>query len=216
MGLLDDIDPDQFQDSGGILGRLLSWAPTASQSGGGSDPQSDPYAANSAQAPASSGGGSAQAMPAAPDLGTRLGAGLQGWAQTPAGNPFVALTNGINAFNNAQPPGVADASFIGPPAPTPDLGTRLGAAFQSWEQTPVGSPFAGLANGITGYNTGQVVAAPATARPAQAQTSGNDEQTNGQTNAAPQNQTAPMANTVVNQQIRRLAAMRQWPLWTPR
>jgi len=222
MGLFDDIDPDQFQHSGGILGRLLS-LPQAnvSQSGGGSDPQSDPYSDNSPQALASSGAGGAQAMPSASDLGTRLGAGLQSWAQTPAGNPFAALVNGINGFNNTQPAaGVAGAAAASASAPQasaqaqpPNFGDRLGTGFQSWAQTPVGSPFAGLANGITGFNTGQVVVAPATAKLAQAQASGNDEQSSGQSNAAPQKQTAPAANSAMNQQFRQLVAIRKRPLW---
>lgn len=37
------------------------------------------------------------------------------------------------------------------------LGDRLSAGFQSWAHTPVGSPFAGLANGLQGFTTGQRV-----------------------------------------------------------
>jgi hypothetical protein len=82
-----------------------------------------------------------------------------------------ALASGVTGFNNA-----ANASFIGPPAPTlvqtPDLGDRLGAALQSWAHTPVGNPFAAIANGIAGLNTGQQTAAEpvqAAATPAQTQ-----------------------------------------------
>lgn len=198
MALFDDVDPDQFQDSGGILGRLLSWMPNASQSGGGSDLQGDPYAADSPQAPTSSGAGSAQAVPPPPDLGTRLGAGLQSWAQTPVGSPFAALANGINGFNNGQsasPAGAATASSNAPPASAPaqkpNFGDRLGAAFQSWAQTPVGSLFAGLANGITGFNTGQVSVAPAGTK-TQSQT----QDFNDRPNASAQNPpTVPIANS---------------------
>ena len=41
--------------------------------------------------------------------------------------------------------------------PVPDLGGRLSAGFQSWAHTPVGNPFAALANGITGFSLGQPV-----------------------------------------------------------
>jgi len=118
MDFDDSPNPDQFQDSGGLLGRLSS-------------------------------------------LSTQLGAGFQGWAQTPAGSPFAGLANGINAFNNAQTPNAASGAFIGPPAPastptqSPDFGDRLGSAFQSWAHTPVGNPFTALANGINAFNIGQ-------------------------------------------------------------
>ena len=42
-----------------------------------------------------------------------------------------------------------------PDQPTPDLGDRLSAGFQSWAHTPLGNPFAGIANGIAGFNSGQ-------------------------------------------------------------
>jgi hypothetical protein len=148
------------------------------------------------------------------DIGQSLGAGFQGWAQTPAGSPFAGLANGINAFNNAQAPGGTDGSLIGPPVPaqTPDFSSRLGAGLQSWAQTPAGSPFAALANGVTGFNTGQTIA-PSTPTPAKAQPSADGDQTN----AAPQAQIAPATNAAMSQPaIRRLAVMRKWPLWSPR
>lgn len=170
MGLFDDyFDPAQFQADGGLFGRLLSLRPDLDPSqpdASDANPQDGSDVQAVLQAPSQPVTSQASA---APDLGARLGAGLQSWAQTPAGNPFAALANGIAGFNNA-----ANGSFIGPPAPTPvqspDLGDRLGAAFQSWAHTPVGSPFAGIANGITGFNTGQQTPAAATAS-AQALTS---------------------------------------------
>jgi hypothetical protein len=42
----------------------------------------------------------------------------------------------------------------------PDLGDRLSSGFRSWAYTPVGNPFAALANAITGFTTGQFTAAP--------------------------------------------------------
>jgi hypothetical protein len=224
MSLFDDyFDPEQFQLGGGLFGRLLSLRPDLdpSQAGAGDASPQDPSDAQAtavSQAPlqpvasqASLNAGSAQniampdnsqpAMPAStvasqaappsPDFGARLSAGLQSWAQTPVGSPFAALANGITGFNNA-----ANGSFIGPPAPastqSPDLGDRLGAAFQSWAHTPVGSPVAGIANGITGFNTGQQTPAAAAA-PTQAQTQAPDldnHQSAGvqsQPNAAPGN-----------------------------
>lgn len=41
--------------------------------------------------------------------------------------------------------------------PSPDFGDRLSAGFQSWAHTPAGSPFAGLANGLQGFASGQRV-----------------------------------------------------------
>ncbi len=47
----------------------------------------------------------------------------------------------------AQPPMLAPAS--------PSAGDRMSAGFQSWANTPTGSPFAGLANLISGATTGR-------------------------------------------------------------
>jgi hypothetical protein len=37
-----------------------------------------------------------------PDLGDRFNSGFQGWAHTPAGNPFAALANGVSGFSSVQ------------------------------------------------------------------------------------------------------------------
>jgi hypothetical protein len=250
MDLFDDVfDPGQFQDSGGLLGRLLSLPPQLNLSQSGAD-DANPQDASDTRAVAPSpsqlsqlltgtGGGPAssvalmpspgpaqgaagptgsalpasadnsQAVPPAPDVGARLGAGLQSWAQTPAGNPFAALANGITGFNNA-----ANSSSNGTPASTPaqspDLGDRLGAAFQSWAHTPVGSPFAGLANGITGFNTGQQTPA-ATAAPAQAQTPTQASDPGNRPSPGIQNQAnATPVNMVPSAQIRKIST-RRWP-----
>lgn len=42
----------------------------------------------------------------------------------------------------------------------PDLADRLSAGFRSWAYTPVGNPFAALANAITGFSSGQFTTAP--------------------------------------------------------
>jgi hypothetical protein len=100
-----------------------------------------------------------QPAPPPPDLGDRLSGGLQSWAQTPAGNPFAALANGITGFNAGQRTDAAGLVPVQMPSPTstpsPNLGDRLSAGLQSWAQTPVGNPFAALANGIAGLNSGQ-------------------------------------------------------------
>jgi len=195
MGLFDSyFDPEQFQDSGGLLGRLLSLQPQDQyQPGAGFDSQSAvgdqtafapqtplslPIAASAPTAPSTPDYGQTQNMavddyqmpqfgradvpqpgPPPPDLGDRLGGGLQSWAQTPVGIPFAALANGITGFNAGQrtdAAGVVPAQASTPTsAPSPDLGDRLGAGFQSWAHTPVGNPFAALANGIAGSSTGQ-------------------------------------------------------------
>lgn len=210
MGLFDDpFDLGQFQDSGGLLGRLVSALPqlNLSPSGAGIDRQNP--ASGDSQPAVSADTGNSQVAASEPDIGARLGAGLQSWAQTPAGSPFAALANGISGFNNA-----ANASLIGPPAPastqTPDLGGSLGAAFQSWAQTPVGNPLAALANGINGFNTGQTSIPSARLTPARTPAQAPDN-SNG-ANATIQNlPVAPVGNAALAVPARRLSILRRWP-----
>jgi hypothetical protein len=241
MGLFDDyFDPEQFEAGGGLFGRLLSLRPDLdpSQAGAGdASPQdpSDAQATAASQAPLqpissqpSLNAGPAQniAMPdnsqlatpssavasqaasPSPDFGARLSAGLQSWAQTPVGSPFAALANGITGFNNA-----ANGSFIGPPAPaatqSPDLGDRFGAAFQSWAHTPVGSPFAGIANAVTGFNTGQQTSAAAAA-PSQARTQAPDPDNRQSAGIQSQPNTAP-GNVAPSPPMWRIPAKRRPP-----
>ena len=127
MGLFDDyFDPEQFQDSGGLLGRLLSLRP-----------QYRPDADNDAQA-------STLSAPASPGVAPVLP------------TPDYGQTQNI-AIGNYQIPqfGSADVATLSQSAPSPDLGDRLSAGLQSWGHTPVGNPFAALANGIAGFNSGQ-------------------------------------------------------------
>ena len=91
-----------------------------------------------------------------PSLGDRLYNGFQSWAHTPLGNPVAGVANGIAGFNNVgtgtnatAPPSAASTSS------TPSNGDRLSAGFQNWAHTPVGNPFAAVANGIAGFNSGQ-------------------------------------------------------------
>jgi hypothetical protein len=139
MGLFDDyFDPQQFGDGGGLLGRLLS----LQQQQGQYQPDRE-----------STGGPPDTTAPATP--------------QTPISLPMSAPTNNGQAAV-AQTPNDGPKSYIpignylmpqfgsaGGTQPAPDLGGRLNAGFQSWAHTPVGNPFAALANGITGFNTGQ-------------------------------------------------------------
>lgn len=253
MALFDDyFDPDQFQDSGGLFGRLLSLHPeldfsapdgsgnsqsplgsaavstqtpppsTASQVlPSASGPFVAPAAASDtaehvatdsiASTPSAASTSDPQTAPVSPDIGARLSAGLQGWAQTPAGSPFAALANGITGFNTGQQANGASAASNASPAPgsapTPDLGNRLGAAFQSWALTPVGSPFAALANGVTGFNTGQTSIAPAASTPqARQQTSDHDA-----ASAALQNPQMPLAAISPIAPARRPPIPRRWP-----
>ena len=253
MGLFDDyFYPDQFQDSGGLPGRLLSMYPELdfSQSSA-SDNSQDPFGgpgptvmqaplqpAASAFAPGASGpfaappapasdassnaasgnsqtspstsANDSQTAPLPPDIGARLSAGFQNWAQTPVGSPFAALANGITGFNSGQQANGASAVSNGSPAPvsgpTPDLGGRLGAAFQSWALTPVGSPFAALANGVNGFNTGQTSIAPTAPTPAQSQAQTSEHNS---ASAAPQNPQPPLATIAPTMPPRR--PPRRWP-----
>lgn len=134
MGLFDSyFDPEQFEDSGGLLGRLLSLQQQQGQyqSGPGFNAQPDTA--------------SAPAQPVAIPM--------------PAPRPTLPLTPDQQpqptiAVGDYQMPqfGSADTSQ---PLQQPGIGDRLGAGFQSWAHTPVGNLFAGLANGIAGFNSGQ-------------------------------------------------------------
>jgi hypothetical protein len=146
MGLFDSyFDPDQFQGSGGLLGRLLSLQPLQDQyqPGAGFDLQSaaSGRTASAPQTPLSS--------PIASSTSPSAG-------QTPLAPPTPDLGQTQNvAIGNYQMPqfGRADGSQAAPLPP--DLGDRLTAGFQSWAHTPVGNPFAALANGVTALGSGQ-------------------------------------------------------------
>jgi len=101
----------------------------------------------------------ADAPPVSPRLGDRLSAGFQNWAHTPVGNPIAALANGITGFNNGGinngPNATAAPPSAGSTSSTLSNGDRLYAGFQNWAHTPVGNPFAAIANGIAGFNSGQ-------------------------------------------------------------
>ena len=137
MGLFDSyLDPDQFQDSGGLLGRLLSLQPQQDVQPGAQSPADGQM--SSTQMPASS----PIVLPLSP-------------ASTVPQTPDYGQTQNISIGGNYQMPqfGSPDISSAAPPVP--DLGDRLSAGFQSWAHTPAGNPFAALASGMTGFNAGQ-------------------------------------------------------------
>lgn len=109
------------------------------------------------------------------------GGGLGGWLQpgpavqqTPVSQPTPhPLGNvpipgprpddmplGSIAIGNYLMPQFGAAQVSQSPKMQSDLGDRLGAGFRSWAYTPVGNPFAALANAITGFTTGQFTAGP--------------------------------------------------------
>jgi hypothetical protein len=96
-----------------------------------------------------------QTVPPAPGLGDRLSAGFQSWAHTPLGNPFAGLANGLAGFGAGQTVAATGPAPSHAAAQSPDLGGRSSAAFQSWAHTPLGNPFAALANGIMGFESGR-------------------------------------------------------------
>jgi len=190
MGLFDGyFDPEQFQDSGGLLGRLVSlqqqqgqYQPPPgfnAQSDSASTPTQPASIALPVQRPA---------MPQAPDAGPlqtiaigdyqmpqfgrvgasptvqqqpafadRLTTGFQSWAHTPLGNPVAGLANGMAGFGSGQrtdPAGVVSSPSQAP-AQTADLGDRFRSGLQSLAHTPVGNPFAALANGLSGFGSGR-------------------------------------------------------------
>jgi len=134
MGLFDSyFDPGQFQDSGGLLGRLLSLQQQQSQyqSGPGFNAQAE--SANASPQPA------ALPMPAPrPTL-----------PQTPDERPRQTI-----AVGDYQMPQLGGADTSQGVQQQPGIGDRLSAGFQSWAHTPVGNPFAALANGVSAFSSG--------------------------------------------------------------
>lgn len=181
MSLFDGyFDPDQFEPDGGLLGRLLSlqrqqgqYQPAPGFDGSGDQPANSGSATapvNAVAQAVSSGptgfmkignyqmpqfgnADTSQTVPPTPGLGDRLSAGFQSWAHTPVGNPFAGLANGLAGFAAGQTVAATGPAPSHAAAQSPDLGGRSSAAFQSWAHTPLGNPFAALANGITGFES---------------------------------------------------------------
>jgi hypothetical protein len=171
MGLFDSyFDPQtSFDESGGLIGRLLSLQQEQSQyQPGGGFAQLPPAAPASLPLPTPPDNGPSPSIPQTPDLGDRLSAGIESWAHTPVGNPIAALANGFAGFDSGQRTGSGGVVPSTPPSPTPDLGDHLNAGFQNWLHTPVGNPMAAIANGIAGLGSGQRVTDPGAAQTPQA------------------------------------------------
>jgi hypothetical protein len=129
MGLFDDyFDPQTFSgDSGGLLGRL-QLQQGQYQPGPGFDlTPSVPQSSLTAT----------PSVPQTPDSGQTQNIAIGGYQMPQFGRADVP-----------QP--------VQQPVQQPsDLGDRLSAGFQSWAHTPVGNPMAAIANGITGFGSGQ-------------------------------------------------------------
>jgi hypothetical protein len=138
MGLFDDyFDPQQFE-GGGLLGRMLS----LQQQQGQYQP--------------SQGLDATSGQPASVEPPQRFPSAESSTPIAP-----VQQTAGPTAYipiGNYLMPQFGGAGV--PQPPIPDLGDRLSAGFQSWAHTPLGNPFAGLANGIAGFSSGQTVSQP--------------------------------------------------------
>ncbi|MBR0756608.1 hypothetical protein JQ604_30900 [Bradyrhizobium jicamae] len=144
MGLFDnsfDFDPAQFAVGGGLLGRLEAMQPFNQFLPGDGFP-SPPVSPNTPAAVAVSGGPTGPA-PQKPVQSPLLTPDYGQIAPMPIGDYLMPR------FGRAEQPALA-----------PDFATRLSAGFQSWAHTPVGNPFAGLANGIAGFNSGRRVVDP--------------------------------------------------------
>jgi hypothetical protein len=135
MGLFDDysdyFDPQQFA-GGGLLGRLVSLQQQQGQ-----------YQ---------------------PSQGFDASGGQPVPVMSPSQFPSAASSTPLASIPQASGPTanlpIGGAGTSQPDQPTPDLGNRLSAGFQSWAHTPLGNPFAGIANGIAGFGSGQIVSQP--------------------------------------------------------
>jgi hypothetical protein len=151
MGLFDSyFDPQQFEAGGGLVGRMLSL-----QQQQGQYQPADGFGLPYGQAPER-----ANMPEAAVSASGPIPPVLQNLPPPPAWQtPDYGQTQNI-PIGNYQMPQFGRPEPPQPAPQPPDLGARLGAGFQSWAHTPVGNPFAALANGITGYTSGQRVPAP--------------------------------------------------------
>ncbi|MDP3076652.1 hypothetical protein [Bradyrhizobium sp.] len=145
MGLLDGyFDPEQFQASGGLLGRLVSLPPMQGLYQRGVD--FDPQVSADNRQPARA------LMPVPLPMPRPI---LQ--ANGPAASPQTAFyrpTPDIPFRGYPMPQsGSADVSQAVQQPSNP--GDRRSAGYQSWTHAPNGNPVAGLANGITGLSSGR-------------------------------------------------------------
>jgi hypothetical protein len=138
MGLFDDYFAPQQFEGGGLLGRMLSL-----QQQQGQYQPSQGFEATSGQ-PAS-----VEPPPQFPSAASIMP--IASVQQGPGPRAYIPIGNYLM-------PQFGGAGM--PQPPTPDLGDRLSAGFQSWAHTPLGNPFAGIANGISGFSSGQTVGQP--------------------------------------------------------
>ena len=146
MGLLDGyLDPEDFRDSGGLVGRLLSLQQQQGQyqPGPGFDPQSP------------MGSQAASALPTPPPMPATVSTSPNGAPASLAQQTYDDGPTRNIAIGDYQMPQFGRADVLQAAPLPPDFGDRLGAGFQSWAHTPVGNPFAAIANGITGFNAGK-------------------------------------------------------------
>jgi hypothetical protein len=139
MGLLDGyLDPEQFQASGGLLGRLLSLP----EMQGLYQPSPDDLD----QAPS---------VPQMPPLRPMPWPTLLGYGQS-LSNSQTAASNLTSQYQALRPVLGDHNAMLATvnPALSPDPGNRLSASFQSRAYTPVGNPMAGLASGVAGLGSG--------------------------------------------------------------
>ena len=158
MGFFDSyFNPEEFEVGRGLLGRLESLqggqAGYLPGEGFGALPQTGGVANQTVEATA----------------GPRLLPSVNQPMTYPVGNVPIPtprpseIPSGNIAIGDYLMPQFGGAPVAQSSPAQPDLGERLGAGFRSWSYTPVGNPFAALANAITGFNTGQFAAAPALA-----------------------------------------------------
>lgn len=148
MGLLDDyFDPEQFQASGGLLGRLLSLP----QMQGLYQPSMDFDPLVSADNGQAAGAQMSVGMPRS--ILQANGPAVN--PQTPVHRPTQDIPIGV--YRMPQFGRVDVSQAVHQPS---DPGDHLSAGFQSWAHARAGNPVAGLANGITGLSSGLRIDAP--------------------------------------------------------
>lgn len=160
MGFFDDyFDPQQYVPGRGLTGLLESIQQHQNYQPGGFAgwPQSDPAANPGIERPPGQ-------QPLLPQATPTMSVGQP--AQYPVGGVPMPMPRPADFPSQSIPVGnylmpQFGAGQGGLHAETlPDIGERLGAGFRSWAYTPVGNPFAALANAITGFNSGQLALAP--------------------------------------------------------
>ena len=143
MGLFDSyFDPDEFNSVGGLIGRLTSL-----------QQQQEPYQ-SAGELNGYGDEADATAKPNLPQI-----AAAQITPDTPSGVKF----------SDDQLPQFRSQQAMQPRQAELSLGDRLDAGFQSWAHTPTGNPMAALANGITGFESGQRISQVPASRNSRAQ-----------------------------------------------